>query len=148
MGRRYLVFAYVALFLFINIAPMACAEPSPVVLPQQVTNVTLRLFYDAGAIHGYVIFRDYKSQMCAVKFLEPAVLIIYDKKGNQLWKKNLGLIDVDKNFKLLTLKNQDVILAYEIEPFVFNLEKDEEVTMFFEWGNLKASDKVSNFLGD
>lgn len=119
-------------------------QSNRIILPEDVRNITLRLFYDSGSINGYVIIRNYRAEMCAVKFIEPALLIIYDRNGSQIWKKSLGFIDT-KDFKLLELKNKDVVFVYEIKPFLFELTKYKKNTIFFEWGRLKASDEVSIF---
>jgi len=146
MNKRQLIAFWVMaclLFFCIYTTSNVYCESSKVIYPENIASTTLKLFYDSGAINGYVIFRNSEGEMCAVQFIETALL----RNINYSYKKNLGLIDV-KDFKLLELKNRDVILAYEIKPFIFDLRKDEKVTIFFEWGRITASCEVSNLLGN
>jgi len=117
-------------------------------MADEVATVTLRAFYDSGAIHGYVVFRNKNGEMCAIDFFEPAYFKVYNWRGREeILKKSLGYIKVSE-FKIMELKNRDIIYAYDISPIIIELLKDRKYRLCFEWGRLEDCKEMVNFFDE
>jgi len=115
------------------------------VTPDEVASLTMSLFYDAGAVAGYIVFRDIKGEMRAVNFIEPAYMDIHklsyvDRSGAHYAGQRerripIGRIDTS-DFKYFRTKDGEVLLAYVLKPFHYQLGTDKRALVVFNWGKL------------
>ncbi|MDD5020395.1 MAG: hypothetical protein PHH75_05960 [Candidatus Omnitrophica bacterium] len=120
--------------------------------PDEVASLTLALFNDGSTFDGYVVFTDRQGQMRAVNFIEPAYLdihkLLYVENGKAHYSRqkeriNLGRIDTS-DFKYFRLRESDVILAYVLKPFYYEVKENEGALVVFKWGALEARVDVRN----
>jgi hypothetical protein len=127
------------LFLVVKINPQAYCEMSyQNCSPEDLSAVTLRLFYDSETISGYLIFYDPQGQMCSLNSDLIPLLISGD------WRESLDIIKPE-GFKLFTLKSGKKIFAFPIKAIPFFLPRNSSVKVNFCLGGIVASDQISNY---
>ncbi|TRZ93586.1 hypothetical protein D4R78_08170 [bacterium] len=129
----------VILFFGINMVPQAYCEMSyEVCSPEDLSGVTLRLFYESEKISGYLIFYDCQARICSLDSGLIPLLTYGD------WQEPLEIISPGR-FKLLTLNNGGKIFAFPIKAIPFSLPQNSSVKITFRLGQIQAIDQVSNY---
>ncbi len=115
--------------------------------PDQVASLTMALFYDNGAVAGYVVFRDATGEMRAVDFAGPAYVDIHkflsvDRgqaryAGQKDKRIDIGRI-VPSDFKYFKTKDGHVLLAYILKPFGYQLDASNRALVVFRWGRMQV----------
>ncbi len=115
--------------------------------PKAVASLTMSLFYDNGAVAGYIVFRDAKGEMRAVDFAEPAYadihkLLSVDRgqarySGQRDKRVDIGRI-VPSDFKYFRTKDGQVLLAYVLKPFYYQLGASKRALVVFNWGRMQV----------
>jgi len=131
--------AAVILFFGINMIPQAYCEMSyNACSPEDLSGVTLRLFYASGKISGYLIFYDRQARICSLDSGLIPLLTCGD------WQEPLEIISPAR-FKLLTLNNGEKIFAFPIKAIPFSLPQNSSVKITFRLGRIQAIEQVSNY---
>lgn len=120
--------------------------------PSEISSLTIVLFYDAGAISGYVVFCDAQGRMRAVDVREPAYLevykLLYVKNGRSYYSDKKTRVDIGRivpsDFKYFRIREGDVILAYIVGPFFYELKRKEKAIVVFNWGKIQAHGEISD----
>lgn len=114
--------------------------------PDAVASLTMSLFYDNGAIAGYIVFRDIKGEMRAVNFIEPAYVdihkLLYIDRGQAHYsgekeRVSIGRIDIS-DFKYFKTRDGEVLLAYILKPFYYQLGTSKRALVVFNWGRMQV----------
>lgn len=116
------------------------------IAPDAVASLTMSLFYDNGAVAGYIVFRDIKGEMRAVNFIETAYVdihkLLYIERGQAHYagekqRINIGRIDTS-DFKYFKTREDEVLLAYILKPFYYQLGKSKRALVVFNWGRMQV----------
>ena len=117
------------------------------IAPDAVASLTMSLFYDNGAVAGYIVFRDAKGEMRAVDFAEPAYVDIHkflsvDRgqahyAGQKDKRIDIGRI-VPSDFKYFKTKDGQVLLAYILKPFDYQIDASKRALVVFSWGRMQV----------
>lgn len=116
------------------------------IAPDAVASLTMSLFYDNGAIAGYIVFRDIKGEMRAVNFIEPAYVdihkLLYIDRGQAHYsgekeRVSIGRIDIS-DFKYFKTRDGEVLLAYILKPFYYQLGTSKRALVVFNWGRMQV----------
>lgn len=116
------------------------------IAPDAVASLTMSLFYDNGAVAGYIVFRDIKGEMRAVNFIEPAYVdihkLLYIDRGQAHYsgekeRVNIGRIDIS-DFKYFKTRDGEVLLAYILKPFYYQLGTSKRALVVFNWGRMQV----------